>query len=406
MHSGARWSAAAVGSVVVLVLGAGGSSASTEPRVAGSPDVIAASGGSAPDGDNWQGAANLAVDELRAEFPADFAYAELGDADVEVGFRGLVPDSVSRVLGKLGVAHHEVGGLGYSEQELVAESKVVHQEVLAAVGSDIDVSTGPVPGEPRIQVTLTSSVPAETAEAKFRSDGMTSPSVGLEDAQARVRETVRSTTARGGFAVEVLVSQGEPAQDEGYGQAGGTRLDYTSGGLACTSAFVVKSLSGPDLGVLTAGHCPNSLQQISVNGNFDFDFRSEHRGSSGDIQWMRSPVMMDPWFHYDHGLGRPVRAVGTASVGTNICMYGVVSGRSCGQVAYTDMQLTVDGVTSHDLSVASGITSTGGDSGGPYYYNYTAYGIHKGTASLGKYFTPVTRATALWNLKVCIEAGC
>lgn len=54
------------------------------------------------------------------------------------------------------------------------------------------------------------------------------------------------------------------------------------------------------------GHCSHDLRQISPNGDFLFTFRQEHIGSQGDMQWMRTPVMMDAWFHYNHRFGRPV----------------------------------------------------------------------------------------------------
>ncbi|MBX0300626.1 S1 family peptidase [Cryobacterium sp. 1639] len=347
---------------------------------------------------DWQTRANQAVDVLRERFPDAFAEAILGEASFTVRFRGDVPPEATAFLDGVGVPFELVGGVGFSEAELIGAVNDVHIAVLELVGPGVDFSTEPVSGTSEIKVIVD---PATQSAARGENAQLDASAIelALETADSAYPKT---------FDVSVSLEEGAAVSTEGYGQAGGTKISGATG--YCTSAFVVKRVGGSELGVVTAGHCPNYLQQISPNGNFSFDFRSEHQGASGDIQWMRSPVMMDSWFHYDYGLGYPVRAVATASVGTAICHFGVSTGRSCGWVKANYISITSDGKNYSNMSRAEGaeLTSADGDSGGPWYQGTTAYGIHHGSAvnANPRYFTPVRQAEALFAVSVCIEGRC
>jgi hypothetical protein len=343
---------------------------------------------------DWQTRANQAVEVLRTKFPAEFTDVLLGDASFTVRFRAEVPPEAAGLLRGVGVPVELMGGAGFSEAELIVAIGEVHSDALALVGAGVDFSTEPVAGTNEIKVILDPEPEVATPA-----------DVPVPDVE--VVEQVLDGPAAGSpapeFAVSVSLDEDAAVQTEGYGQAGGNEVS------GCTSAFVVKKKNSAELGVLTAGHCPNRLQQISANGNFWFDFRAEHRGVNGDMQWMRSPVMMDSWFHYDYGLGLPVRAVATAGVGTAVCHFGMTTGRSCGKVTAVNVSVSADGIIQGGMTrvAGAGLVSAGGDSGGPWYQGTTAYGIHHGSAGDGsRFFTPVTKAEAQFGVTVCIEGRC
>lgn len=61
-----------------------------------------------------------------------------------------------------------------------------------------------------------------------------------------------------------------------------------------------------------------------------------------------------------------------ADDGIPVCVYGRVSGHRCSFVDYHTGERG-------NVIVEHAVT-TGGDSGGPWFWNYTAYGIHAGRA--------------------------
>lgn len=345
-------------------------------------------------GTDWQSRANQAVDVLRTKFPGEFTEALLNEASMTVRFRADVPPAAAGFLTGVGVPYELVGGAGFSESDVFVAIDEVHGDALETVGAGVDFSTERVPGTNEIKVVLDSE-----PEVAAPGDVPVPEAEVVEEALAGAAEG----TPAEAFAVSVSLDEDAAVETEGYGQAGGTQIS------GCTSAFVVKKNNSSELGVVTAGHCDNRVQQISPSGNFWFDFRAEHRGVNGDIQWMRSPVMMDSWFHYDYGLGYPVRAVATAGVGTSICHFGVTTGRSCGKVAAVNVSVSVNGVVHGSMTrvTGAGLESAGGDSGGPWYQGTTAYGIHHGSAGDGsRFFTPVKKAEAQFGVAVCIEGRC
>lgn len=371
--------------------------ASAEPSTTNTPTLIAVNNFDESEFD-WQTRANIAIDEIRDQFPDDFADSVLGDGSFVLRFRDQVPGGAADILSGVGVPYEVVAGTGFSETELQAASVELHDTVRDLVGPDVSFVTAAVAGSNQFEVTID---PALDQTARRSSPVPTS-----EEIQTSLQETVAQVSA-GIFTTAVTIEEGAGLVEQGYGQAGGNWL-RAANFEACTSAFVVKKVGGSDLGVLTAGHCQNSMQQMSTNGNYWFDFRAEHNGPRGDIQWMRSPVMMDPWFHQSNGVGSPVRAVATAGPGTSICHYGITTNKSCGWVVSITATAQAGGVTHYNMSSAEGpqLRADFGDSGGPWFSGTTAYGIHSGANNNLSYFTSVKRAQSEFGVAVCLEQGC
>jgi hypothetical protein len=141
------------------------------------------------------------------------------------------------------------------------------------------------------------------------------------------------------------------------------------GGMAqnvCTSGFSVRERSTGRLGVSTAGHCGDN---ISING-VQLTVRNRLWFGAYDVQWMQPPAghRIVNWV-WDGYYGRAMYSVkfrSQQSVGTWVCKYGKASGYGCGTIAQTDF----DGINVR----VTGVTVQEGDSGGPWFYNNTAYG--------------------------------
>lgn len=168
------------------------------------------------------------------------------------------------------------------------------------------------------------------------------------------------------------------------------RLESALGGLQigdefgpfCTSGFTIKkTIAGVvTRGIATAGHC-YAVNRIYDHVNEVFHtmtFKSRHEGAWGDFEWYTTPVTEADDFYADIDDRRDVVTwEGTASIsfgetvctfgwgtGTHRCAYVLVNGYSC---------------LGHDRLIMMDRHVTNlGDSGSPWFFDNTAYGIHSG----------------------------
>ncbi len=151
----------------------------------------------------------------------------------------------------------------------------------------------------------------------------------------------------------------------------------------CTSGFSVQNGSGTK-GITTAGHC-NSSQ--SYNGS-NLPFQGAAYGGQYDFQWHTAPGFTVRNLAFDGSNNRYIYGTkhrDNQYVGEWVCAYGKVSGYRCGQISDKNFQphppgcyycFTSTFIRVHRDGVALG--GQGGDSGGPWMYGNTAYGIHHG----------------------------
>lgn len=346
----------------------------------------------------WQLEAGPIIKALREQFPDDFAVACIRDKYVEVAFAAATPPDATAIIDGSTVPIKAIEGFGASEVQMATISREIHDTALTYVGEGVAVTSGPIPDCKVYQVEFASENDDSMArEALDRHVGQLKAS--LDDAF--------STDTLGGFTIETYIADTGAIGDASWGQAGGTALNALDSGLSCTSGFVVSARVGPDIGVVTAGHCSNNLRQISPNGNFDFNFRAQHIGTYGDMQWMRSPVMMDAWFHYDHGLGRAQKARSDVSINSTVYVYGRNGGRQSARVIGLNQSHTSSGQTSYGLVRINGSTVQPGDSGGPVYLGNTAYGIIKGYGAFDDFYTPINPVLNQLQVDLCIDPpGC
>jgi streptogrisin C len=303
----------------------------------------------------WHEDFSAVVSSVRDTLPEHFTGARIEDDGVArawVAFAGTAPIAAMEMLSASPVPVAIREQCGYTEAELKDRLEEVHysifeqQEVVADVSSAYDVETGVI----TVLVEPTGTA-ASLRGAQLRDDLAASLPTGLST-----------------FPVDLQVVD-DARTGEDLTIIGGRALS------SCTTGFNVVGSSYR--GTTTAGHCPNSL----TYSGYSLTFMSEHEGNFGDLQWHRRSGATFP-NQFDAGPSiRGVFGTGTAVEGQRLCRNGKTTGYNCDDV----YQLNHCNGSRCGLVAMRNRYAEGGDSGGPWFYNNTAYGIHQG----GKY----------WNLK-------
>lgn len=148
----------------------------------------------------------------------------------------------------------------------------------------------------------------------------------------------------------------------------------------CTSAFSV--VKNGVTGILTAGHCPNTLWYRQNDGTtYATTFQAQHRGLYGDFQWHTTAYTEFDDFYYNDTARRDVSGIGGAPVVDDyLCFHGeATGGASCDNVLSTWVSYTGSSGIEYDRLVAmDDDNTTNGDSGGPWVDYRTAWGVHHG----------------------------
>ena len=347
--------------------------------------------------------ANAPITELGNEiaFAAgtheDFAFAYVENNGFVVGFAGEVPGDVAGALKSAGNVRF-IENVGYTDDDLEATDTVLAEAIAAKVPEAASVGAGFKQATKQLQISV--ALNEETKDP--------------EELKSRIAAVVAGIPTFG-YVVDITMGVAkEGAVDfQGYGQAGGTGLQGASG--FCTSSFVARNPSSGALGVFTAAHCENTLQQGGANPFTFINYQPEHFGLNGDVQFMHSPVMMDAWFHASHGVGRPVLGVRNAYGGETVYKYGVVTNQTSGPVNHDNYSLTVVSPLTGSSTTLGGLTrvtssmaSSDGDSGGPLFGGNTAMGLLVGRQALGNYvlFTKISNAQLATGAITCMDPVC
>lgn len=180
-------------------------------------------------------------------------------------------------------------------------------------------------------------------------------------------------------SVELTISDAPVVVREG---AFGGMWMLRSGIRDCTSGWTVQKVGSSTRGVSTAGHC-NSINQIEHPGHAihaAITQAPEHQGQWGDVQWHTTTFIEADDFYANSTIIRDVVAVEPrAGISQNeaICAYGRSSNvRHC-SLAVLDVSTGCGGGVDR-LVQMNGDTQTGGDSGGGWSMNHTAFGGHVG----------------------------
>lgn len=148
----------------------------------------------------------------------------------------------------------------------------------------------------------------------------------------------------------------------------------------CTAAFPAKNVDGAT-GLVTAGHCADNL---TVDyGNRLYTATHRRSASAGDGQFHRSREGVSPRFRYDWGKYRPVDRHSAIVTGSWACRFGAKTGQGSRCVRVKEPSVCIyykdEGKQYCHLTVTEDWTGEqNGDSGGPWYHNNIALGIHSG----------------------------
>ncbi len=174
----------------------------------------------------------------------------------------------------------------------------------------------------------------------------------------------------------------------------------------CTGGFTV--LGGGELGISTAAHCGNTQ---SFQGTL-LPFRNEDQQGNQDVQWHTAPCTMNASNDFNSGIGfracTGTRHRNNQVIGSQVCKWGMTTGRTCGDIQSKNNSLWyVTNSASTFIRVAGGNTnlSSGGDSGGPWFVETTAYGIHSGGLGNDAFYMPINYISTIGAAVLTFNPG-
>lgn len=311
----------------------------------------------------YQDGVNLLMDPLIDEYYSSYAEAGFdGPQSAYIIFKGEVPQDVTRALADRPDIRVQ-GGAQLSLSEADELATTVASEIFDGVSD----SGGDAEG-------VTIRVDAVSAEVEVVA-GSDVADAGGADFEAKV-EAAAENGSPDSVDPSVVIVEDSTLEVADDAVRGGDKLTLlNSSGIECTAAFPAKS--GSTVGLLTAGHCKNTL---SVDGgNKLYPATKILSGSKGDSQWHRSKVSVTPYFRYDWGSYRPVWGHPAPKVGAKVCRFGATSGNGtgCTKIKYVS---ACKGDVCKMVMTEGDTGRKPGDSGGPWYYGNNAYGIHNGAS--------------------------
>lgn len=273
-----------------------------------------------------------------------------------------VPPQVLNLLSAFGGDTHVLVNAGHTYEELLAAQQratsFIH-EAYPDMGFGVDVQTGSIE--------------------------LRGPTDLSEQQVAEIEELA-------GVPISVTIT---PSLQRGH-TYGGHQINAPGG--ACTTGFTSVDAVYGTKGVLTAGHCANGGTLATYIQTSTIDYRMSLGGKRWDANqdfswWKDSTHGVYPLFfdgsQYRDVLGTKMRS---QMQGQPVCHYGIKTGYSCGFVDNVNYNPgssycgDPNFVQCSSVWVAVGGSSQKcwfGDSGGPYFWQNTAWGLYSGQASNG-----------------------
>lgn len=333
----------------------------------------------------WQVDFGDALGRLQQQYPGAFASASINEAGpigAVVTFVGSVPaDAAEFFRGLEAPVDLQSNGL-YSERALRQAVSIAHAAGWAAA-ADHSVSTEY--NEASRAITL--SVGSPGGSDSLGSDEVSEP---VSAAEVRAVETAAETAVDDLHGSVSQIPVAVEVVDDVSGEdtiRGGAILNFPgTSDLACTSGWPVAGTGGVTEGLITAEHCPNDM---TYTGRYVLDYSRRLPYTRGDVQYMSSTEDVGTGFYYAVGEYKGSTGFSTPYANQYLCKFGRTSGNTCDHVrdTFTCRDEYCNLVDMDNREAASG------DSGGPWYYGTTAYGVHSGYhwASFGRHdqFTPL-----------------
>ena len=323
----------------------------------------------------WQGPLAYLVNEIRQDYPDDFAGARIEeDLTAWVAFSGAAPAGAASSIRAFPRAVQIIENRGFTEADLRQRLNSVHNSVIGndnidTAASTYDIGTGLL----TVEVVLKNS--ESTPEEKTSM---------LDLLQANLPVGSVASTGTNKDVLFNIVTSTPGGGDEDV--TGGMHLS------TCTVGFVLEHTSGRRH-ISTAGHCGNNQRLIDGSIYLRLGWGIEHQGEWGDLQRHSVPsgYTLVNEFRYDSGPNgyQFVESTGVPMEGQWLRKYGKSSGYTVDRV-YRGSVYYPEG---RKLVAMHNRKARGGDSGGPWFHGTTAYGIHSGNWIFGlkrrDLFTPV-----------------
>ena len=249
-------------------------------------------------------------------------------------------------------------------------------------------------------------------------------------------EKAGALTARYGDAL--LLREDPPRHEDAclsridcFPMKGGIKVYLTSNTAhKCTSGWIVKLSGTSTLRVLTAGHCiekdvpaPYLGKQWSHSGTVIGTAKTETWGSGSDADAGLISVSISgyPKNRFYTSSEFDLRSVSgfatnaSQDVGDTVCRSGHPGGYWCGEITVEDEDFDVDGKTiEHQWEI--NVDAEPGDSGGPLFLNFTAFGIYSDSTSANPpggraWYSPMQWVFTKLNsygepIELCTNADC
>ncbi|MFG3437481.1 S1 family peptidase [Nonomuraea sp. NPDC047897] len=319
----------------------------------------------------WQSQFVKAADQIERAFPGDFAGAVFAH-DGRSGwfaFKGPVPAAAQSIAKALPRPTRTFADRGFSEAELKQTLDHAHDTVMAqpdvvSVAGSYEIRTG--------VITLEVQVKGTTSRAGVWA--------------ATLQEQL--TPANPKISINISMRDALPGGNEDTYMRGGGYLGD------CTAGFTLRNADRSWHGVSTAHHCPGTYRTYVQHSGQGGDStsttrRGEHAGTYGDLAWYtRGSLTVARTFYYDWSSTRYVDDVWSPRTGVRVCKFGITTGAECNET----YQLNTTRDNYKGLVAIHRHITQGGDSGGPWYYGATAFGIHSGWKNINllnrSQFTP------------------
>lgn len=290
----------------------------------------------------------------------------------EVSFVGDPPEEAFLLLQKLPVPVRIVGNAEKSAKQLRGEVFDLAQIAGKTFGSRVKVE----PDEARTGFVVTTDMSAVSS---------------LDDSAEVVLR--RAVMAKGRPADRIKVKVIEELTGER------SVVVYGGGALStCTSGFTVRRTSGTQKGIITADHCTDSQ---NYEGKPVLTWRSRLATSQGDIQYMSSSDSVGYSFYNDRGRLSPQDAMGTPSRNMPICWFGKTTNvKKCTQVNNYPIAVGSSSGGYGNMVDTENCCNKPGDSGGPWSYGTTVYGVTHGYYAARDVFTPIYNTLSQLGLRI------
>lgn len=149
---------------------------------------------------------------------------------------------------------------------------------------------------------------------------------------------------------------------------------------SCTSGFSVRRNGTTTTGVTTAGHCGSSMSYQGTG----LPYQWENFGGPNDEQWHTTPGFTDKNWVWNNAYTIAITSKKTRDqqpIGMFVCHMGQATLYGCGEIASKSFRPSyVPNATATFIQVSAfgQDLSSPGDSGGPWWINNTALGVHSG----------------------------